>query len=162
MARVSAFSTPPSIFCRSTTHEIPSHSLTLPARNVHFQSHGVANSFIPLTLLNNRTRKESKTSSFYGIRRLRSVGEETQPPEEETEQQEAQVQEQEEQQTVSVPVSPSDTLTMHFQAEGTMDDTAIPAVTAALKVKAFIIFALIVAHFLPCADVNVGLCDLPS
>ncbi|XP_030447210.2 uncharacterized protein LOC115670152 [Syzygium oleosum] len=38
-----------------------------------------------------------------------------------------------EQQTVSVPVSPSDTLTMFFQAEGTMSESAIPAVTTALE-----------------------------
>ncbi|KAF8010905.1 hypothetical protein BT93_J1517 [Corymbia citriodora subsp. variegata] len=38
-----------------------------------------------------------------------------------------------EQQTVSVPVSPSDTLNMFFQAEGTMSESAIPAVTTALE-----------------------------
>ncbi|KAL3632158.1 hypothetical protein CASFOL_025142 [Castilleja foliolosa] len=36
-------------------------------------------------------------------------------------------------QTVSVAVSPSDLLTMFFQAEGTMTDSAIPAVTKALE-----------------------------
>ncbi|GER35771.1 hypothetical protein STAS_12076 [Striga asiatica] len=36
-------------------------------------------------------------------------------------------------QTVSVAVSPSDGLTMYFQAEGTMTDSAIPAVTKALE-----------------------------
>ncbi|CAA0820214.1 Heavy metal transport/detoxification superfamily protein [Striga hermonthica] len=36
-------------------------------------------------------------------------------------------------QTVSVAVSPSDGLTMYFQAEGTMPDSAIPAVTRALE-----------------------------
>ncbi|EYU34701.1 hypothetical protein ABFS82_11G127400 [Erythranthe guttata] len=35
--------------------------------------------------------------------------------------------------TVSVPVSPSDVLTMFFQAEGTMTDLAIPGVTKALQ-----------------------------
>ncbi|XP_074576024.1 uncharacterized protein LOC141832418 [Curcuma longa] len=35
--------------------------------------------------------------------------------------------------TVAVPVSPSDLLTMHFQAEGTMDESAIPAVSKALQ-----------------------------
>ncbi|XP_052195255.1 uncharacterized protein LOC127803217 [Diospyros lotus] len=34
---------------------------------------------------------------------------------------------------VSVPVSPSDVLSMFFQAEGTMNETAIPAVTNALQ-----------------------------
>ncbi|KAG6395979.1 hypothetical protein SASPL_142113 [Salvia splendens] len=36
-------------------------------------------------------------------------------------------------QTVSVAVSPSDVLTMLFQAEGTMSDAAVPAVTKALQ-----------------------------
>ncbi|KAK6155162.1 hypothetical protein DH2020_009410 [Rehmannia glutinosa] len=36
-------------------------------------------------------------------------------------------------QTVSVPVSPSDVLTMFFQAEGTMADAAIPVVTTGLE-----------------------------
>uniref|UniRef100_A0A7N0UMA3 HMA domain-containing protein n=1 Tax=Kalanchoe fedtschenkoi TaxID=63787 RepID=A0A7N0UMA3_KALFE len=36
-------------------------------------------------------------------------------------------------QPVSVPVSPSDVLTMFFQAEGTMNETAIPTVTKALE-----------------------------
>ncbi|OIT40708.1 PREDICTED: uncharacterized protein LOC109236408 [Nicotiana attenuata] len=36
-------------------------------------------------------------------------------------------------QTVSVSVSPSDVLTMFFQAEGTMSDAAIPNVTKALE-----------------------------
>ncbi|KAI3474854.1 hypothetical protein Pfo_030165, partial [Paulownia fortunei] len=36
-------------------------------------------------------------------------------------------------QAVSVAVSPSDVLTMFFQAEGTMTDSAVPAVTKALE-----------------------------
>ncbi|XP_072981330.1 uncharacterized protein [Typha angustifolia] len=36
-------------------------------------------------------------------------------------------------QPVSVPVSPSDMLTMFFKAEGTMDESAIPAVAKALE-----------------------------
>ncbi|CAN4079285.1 unnamed protein product [Withania somnifera] len=36
-------------------------------------------------------------------------------------------------QTVSVSVSPSDVLTMFFQAEGTMNEAAIPSVTTALE-----------------------------
>ncbi|MCE0481663.1 hypothetical protein HAX54_039593 [Datura stramonium] len=36
-------------------------------------------------------------------------------------------------QTVSVSVSPSDVLTMFFQAEGTMNEAAIPSVTNALE-----------------------------
>ncbi|XP_020206994.1 uncharacterized protein LOC109792023 [Cajanus cajan] len=36
-------------------------------------------------------------------------------------------------QPVVVPISPSDTLTMFFQAEGTMNETSIPALTKALE-----------------------------
>lgn len=39
-----------------------------------------------------------------------------------------------EQQPVSVPVSPSDMLTMFFKAEGTMDESSIPAVSSAVEV----------------------------
>ncbi|KAK4743839.1 hypothetical protein SAY87_010151 [Trapa incisa] len=39
----------------------------------------------------------------------------------------------EEQLAVSVPVSPSDTLTMFFQAEGVMNESAIPTVLKALE-----------------------------
>ncbi|CAL0321782.1 unnamed protein product [Lupinus luteus] len=35
--------------------------------------------------------------------------------------------------TVVVPVSPSDTLTMFFQAEGTLNETSIPSLTKALQ-----------------------------
>ncbi|WOL06375.1 hypothetical protein Cni_G15109 [Canna indica] len=35
--------------------------------------------------------------------------------------------------TVAIPVSPSDMLTMFFQAEGTMDESAIPAMIKALE-----------------------------
>ncbi|TKY50379.1 indole-3-glycerol phosphate synthase [Spatholobus suberectus] len=38
-----------------------------------------------------------------------------------------------EQQPVVVPISPSDTLTMFFQAEGTVNETAIPALTKAVE-----------------------------
>ncbi|XP_039134965.1 uncharacterized protein LOC120272262 [Dioscorea cayenensis subsp. rotundata] len=38
-----------------------------------------------------------------------------------------------EQQPVSVPVSPSDMLTMFFKAEGTMDESSIPAVSSAVE-----------------------------
>ncbi|RDX72628.1 hypothetical protein CR513_47854, partial [Mucuna pruriens] len=38
-----------------------------------------------------------------------------------------------EQQPVAVPISPSDTLTMFFQAEGTLSETAVPALTKALE-----------------------------
>ncbi|XP_042410617.1 uncharacterized protein LOC122000199 [Zingiber officinale] len=40
---------------------------------------------------------------------------------------------EDEEATLAVPVSPSDLLTMHFQAEGTMDESAIPTVSKALQ-----------------------------
>ncbi|KFK25728.1 hypothetical protein AALP_AA8G152000 [Arabis alpina] len=42
-------------------------------------------------------------------------------------------QQQQQQETVSVPVSPSDMLTMFFQADGTLNEAAIPNVTRALQ-----------------------------
>ncbi|KAJ4912061.1 Heavy metal transport/detoxification superfamily protein [Raphanus sativus] len=42
-------------------------------------------------------------------------------------------QQQQQQETVSVPVSPSDMLTMFFQADGTLNEAAIPNVTKALQ-----------------------------
>ncbi|XP_024457978.1 uncharacterized protein LOC7487846 isoform X3 [Populus trichocarpa] len=95
------------------------------ARRITTRFHGFPISFKHLAL--------KKANDFYshGLRRLRSLEEETQIPEEE--QQQEDVPEQSEQQTVSVPVSPSDTLTMYFQAEGTMNETAIPKVTNALE-----------------------------
>lgn len=95
------------------------------ARRITTRFHGFPISFKHLAL--------KRANDFYshGLRRLRSLEEETQIPEEE--QQQEDVPEQSEQQTVSVPVSPSDTLTMYFQAEGTMNETAIPKVTNALE-----------------------------
>ncbi|XP_010420138.1 PREDICTED: uncharacterized protein LOC104705764 [Camelina sativa] len=43
------------------------------------------------------------------------------------------VAEEQPQETVSVPVSPSDMLTMFFQADGTLNEAAIPNVTRALQ-----------------------------
>lgn len=95
------------------------------ARRITTRFHGFPISFKHLAL--------KRANDFYshGLRRLRSLEEETQIPEEEEQQED--VPEQSEQQTVSVPVSPSDTLTMYFQAEGTMNEAAIPKVTNALE-----------------------------
>jgi len=77
------------------------------ARRITTRFHGFPISFKHLAL--------KRANDFYshGLRRLRSLEEETQIPEEEEQQED--VPEQSEQQTVSVPVSPSDTLTMYFQ-----------------------------------------------
>ncbi|KAK9194720.1 hypothetical protein WN944_005427 [Citrus x changshan-huyou] len=69
---------------------------------------------------------------FNGMRVLRSSEEETLITEQEPEAVEETVA-ADEQQPVAVPVSPSDKLTMYFQADGAMNETAIPAVTQALQ-----------------------------
>ncbi|KAK7271702.1 hypothetical protein RJT34_27817 [Clitoria ternatea] len=51
----------------------------------------------------------------------------------EEEAQQQQLNAESEQQSVVVPVSPSDTLTMFFQAEGMVNETAIPTLTKALE-----------------------------
>ncbi|XP_011047280.1 PREDICTED: uncharacterized protein LOC105141681 isoform X2 [Populus euphratica] len=117
---VSTFSALQSV-CTPNATRTPSPHFT---RRITTRFHGFPISFKHLAL--------KKANDFYshGLRRLRSLEEETQIPEEEQQQD---VPEQSEQQTVSVPVSPSDTLTMYFQAEGTMNETAIPKVTKALE-----------------------------
>ncbi|KDP45402.1 hypothetical protein JCGZ_09651 [Jatropha curcas] len=123
---VSAFSTPHSLSTPNSLR-IASHSLSLPIKNLHFQFHGFPNSL-------NRLKLKKNNSFLYRIGKLRSAEEETQIPEVEQQQEEgAQVQEGAEQQTVSVPVSPSDTLTMFFQAEGVLNESAVPTVTKALE-----------------------------
>lgn len=51
----------------------------------------------------------------------------------EVEQQQQQTSVTSEQPPVVVPISPSDTLTMLFQAEGTLNETAVPSLTKALE-----------------------------
>ncbi|CAA7031365.1 unnamed protein product [Microthlaspi erraticum] len=60
-----------------------------------------------------------------GLRKLSSVGEGGEGV--------AVAEEEQQQETVSVPVSPSDMLTMFFQADGTLNEAAIPNVTRALQ-----------------------------
>lgn len=118
MAGVSAFSTLHSIATPISHPTASSHSLiaTLPIRNLHFKPHGVLSSSFKLLTLNNII-KTNNFSYSHRLRKLRSVEEEETPLiSEEAEDGEQEVQqEQPEQQTVSVPVSPSDTLTMFFQ-----------------------------------------------
>ncbi|CAK7328069.1 unnamed protein product [Dovyalis caffra] len=120
MATVSAFSTLHSV-CTPNAHRTPSRPFTLRITN-RFLEFPI--SFKHLTL------EKTNNSYSHGYKRLRSLEEETQIPEEEQQQE---VPEGAEQRPVSVPVSPSDTLTMYFQAEGTMNETAIPNVTKALE-----------------------------
>ncbi|KAK1307645.1 hypothetical protein QJS10_CPA09g01891 [Acorus calamus] len=119
MASISAFaSTSPtynSIRCRGglqrTATPLSPSLLSISSRNYRISS--------PRT-----QRRDSKT-----IRAL--AGEETLAPVE-GEGGEVAVAE-EENQTVSVPVSPSDMLTMFFKAEGTMSESSVASVTSALE-----------------------------
>ncbi|KAJ7970890.1 EG2771 protein [Quillaja saponaria] len=123
MATVSAYSSLHSI---CFVPRISSPSLLLPRRNVHLQTHAMANSFPKHLTVKDR-------SNTRRLRVVKAVDEETQVAEQEevkNEQEEASLSEQV---SVVVPVSPSDTLTMFFQAEGTMNETAIPTVINALE-----------------------------
>ncbi|XP_010550116.1 PREDICTED: uncharacterized protein LOC104821069 [Tarenaya hassleriana] len=122
MAAISASSTLHS-FCRPTNHHLSSTRLLPLSKTPSFRI---------------RTTVDFKTCSIdgfqkqnrRGMRKMRSTeggGEEGVAVAEE-EQQPQQLQD-----TVSVPVSPSDTLTMFFQADGTLNETAIPKVTKALE-----------------------------
>ncbi|KAK2971219.1 hypothetical protein RJ640_029897 [Escallonia rubra] len=128
MATLSAFSSLCSI-CRvdgDSTHSSSSSSLSL--RSLLFsrlQSHvGVAN------------YRPKSSLPVKRLRELRSVAEEEALiPEAEAEQAEEPASTTAAEVPVSVQVSPSDVLTMFFQAEGTMNETAIPTVTKALEEK---------------------------
>ncbi|KAK4752726.1 hypothetical protein SAY87_021524 [Trapa incisa] len=93
----------------------PSHSLVsfVHTLNPQFRSTGSAHCFEHLTLRRKFSRGERRT-------RVGSAEEEVPPV-------------VEEQPAVSVPVSPSDTLTMFFQVEGVMNESAIPKVLKALE-----------------------------
>ncbi|GMY13459.1 EG2771 [Fagus crenata] len=96
---------------------IPSPSLSFPFRN-----HAVLNS------LQQRHFSVKKKKQLLGL--ARSVEEETQIiPEEQQETSSSSP----DQLAVSVPVSPSDILTMFFQAEGVMNEAIIPNLTRALE-----------------------------
>ncbi|KAI3462983.1 hypothetical protein Pfo_019646 [Paulownia fortunei] len=109
----------------------PSFSLSLLQLRfpcVKFQSH-FKNSNISCTSSGVKFNKHS----FLGPSKVRAVAEEEDilVPEQETSLPPAAAPAPD--QTVSVAVSPSDVLTMFFQAEGIMTDSAIPVVTKALE-----------------------------
>ncbi|XP_062106789.1 ankyrin repeat domain-containing protein EMB506, chloroplastic-like [Humulus lupulus] len=113
---------------------VPSSSpVAIPCRNTRLRSYGVAGSsrcWIALTANSNKSR---------GVTKVRSVEEETLVLEQEEEQAttqqegEGEAASPSEQQAVSVPVSASDTLTMFYQADGTMSEAGIPRVVDALE-----------------------------
>ncbi|XP_007215043.1 uncharacterized protein LOC18783600 [Prunus persica] len=117
---VSAFS--PLASLRTRNH---SHSLAIPIPSPNLSFRNVSTSFQRLTHKDQRSRIPTI---------IRAVEEETLiPVEEEEQKQEEPASSEQQEQPVSVPVSPSDTLTMLFQADGTMSDAAIPSVTNALE-----------------------------
>ncbi|CAN8236395.1 unnamed protein product [Cochlearia groenlandica] len=95
----------------------PTHLLSSP-KNLSFKTRLVGNSRI--CFFDGFTKQ-----SRLGIVKLSSVGEGGETV--------AVATEEIPQETVSVPVSPSDMLTMFFQADGTLNEAAIPNVTKALQ-----------------------------
>ncbi|XP_062151322.1 uncharacterized protein LOC133859801 [Alnus glutinosa] len=111
---------------------VPGPSLNFPFRNLHLRTRGVSNSFNAFTLEVNEKKKKEQLLRIVA----RSVEDETLiiPEEQEAvQEEEASSSSSSEQSPVSVPVSASDILTMFFQAEGTMNEAAIPNVTKALE-----------------------------
>lgn len=92
-----------------------SSSMPIRLRFTHTVPNSYSNSFL----------SKKKLSNF---NKIRSVAEEETVIAEDTTINQGEVEP-----TVSVPVSPSDILTMFFQAEGTMSEAAIPSVTSALQ-----------------------------
>ncbi|KAK1563523.1 hypothetical protein Q3G72_028736 [Acer saccharum] len=129
MATISAFSSLNSI-CRpkyQISQIVPCHSLTLPRKSFHFHTEL-------------RLKCDHKKRGFGGLRILRSSEEEAlvteTEPETEQENEQGGLEEtvaSDEQQPVAVPVSASDKLTMFFQADGIMNEAAIPNMTKALE-----------------------------
>ncbi|MCL7024268.1 hypothetical protein MKW94_029703 [Papaver nudicaule] len=128
---MAAVSTLHSSICRTNPlgySSIPSSSSSIPS--VPFlgfrRTNGVTAS---LTCQYFPTTKSFGTA--YSSTRIRAVEEETLVSETETETASTTV--EEEASPVSVPVSPSDLLTMFFQAEGTMSEGDVPKVISALE-----------------------------
>ncbi|PQP96725.1 uncharacterized protein Pyn_25275 [Prunus yedoensis var. nudiflora] len=130
MATVSVSAFSPLASLRTPNH---SHSLAIPIYSPTLSFRNVSTSFQRLTHKDQRSRIPTI---------IRAVEEETLiPVEEEEQKQEESASSEQQEQPVSVPVSPSDTLTMLFrysatnfaQADGTMSDAAIPSVAKALK-----------------------------
>ncbi|KAM5581568.1 hypothetical protein ABKV19_010687 [Rosa sericea] len=113
----------------SPLHPIPtlihSHSLSIPIPSPTVSFRNVSGSFKLLSPLRNTSSRRPTI--------LRSAEEETPVPAQEPVPEKEEKEEGSAEQPVSVPVSPSDTLTMFFQADGTLSDAAVPAVTKALE-----------------------------
>ncbi|XP_022150072.1 uncharacterized protein LOC111018338 [Momordica charantia] len=97
---------------------ISTPSISLPTSNLSFAAASFRNSPVQ----GERRRRR--------LKRATAVEEDAALPEQEVE---GEAPLPSEQPAVTVPVSPSDILTMFFQAEGTLNETAIPSVTEALE-----------------------------
>ncbi|CAN7037778.1 hypothetical protein BRARA_B00575 [Brassica rapa] len=117
MATITASSTFHSL---STTKSLNlSSTLLLPlSKNLTFRSKPIGNSRVCIFTKQNRLGLRKLSSLGEGGEAVAVAGDE---------------QQQHQQDTVSVPVSPSDMLTMFFQADGTLNEAAIPNVTKALQ-----------------------------
>ncbi|KAF7129255.1 hypothetical protein RHSIM_Rhsim10G0026900 [Rhododendron simsii] len=124
MAAVSGFSTLYSV-CRPKSLHLLLPSSTIPIQAFHPRTNAnVVNRNPNFALVSNNKQQLQRRRR----RVARSVAEETLIPEEAEVNASATTD-----QPVSVSVSPSDVLTMFFQAEGTMSESAIPSVTRALE-----------------------------
>ncbi|XP_054778145.1 uncharacterized protein LOC129286151 [Prosopis cineraria] len=122
MVSISAFS---SLLPFCSTRRIAGPSPSLAFRKFHSQSCIIPTSTFTLGALKQQRSKNPR------LRLVKAVEEETEVPQQQDNPQgEPSTSEQ---QPVVVPVSPSDTLSMFFQAEGTLSESAIPAVTKALE-----------------------------
>ncbi|XP_075651716.1 uncharacterized protein LOC142622169 [Castanea sativa] len=103
-----------------------------PFLRLPFRNHVVSNSFQQRFTIKEKNTKKQKQL----LRIARSVEEETQiiPEEQQLGEEEVETSSSSpDQPAVSVPVSPSDILTMFFQAEGVMNEATVPTVTKALE-----------------------------
>ncbi|KAL1205958.1 hypothetical protein V5N11_018036 [Cardamine amara subsp. amara] len=116
MASIAASSTFHS-FCKTKSPNLSSPNYLPLSKNLSFVTRPVGNSRI-CSLAGFMKQNQ------VGLRKLSSIGEGGEG---------IAVAEEQQQETVSVPVSPSDTLTMFFQADGTLNEAAIPNVTRALQ-----------------------------
>ncbi|KAL0014246.1 hypothetical protein SO802_001315 [Lithocarpus litseifolius] len=102
-----------------------------PFLRLPFRNHVVSNSFQQRYTIKEKNTKKQKQL----LRIVRSVEEETQiiPEEQQLGEEVETSSSSPDQPAVSVPVSPSDILTMFFQAEGVMNEATVPTVTKALE-----------------------------
>ncbi|KGN59630.1 uncharacterized protein LOC101219347 [Cucumis sativus] len=119
MASISTF--PALHFPFSKSSPIPSHSFSLPSPTnftlsaASFRHSPLQGRSLPRVLKQVRAVEEDASVPELGVESEASSPSPSDPP------------------AVTVPVSPSDVLTMFFQAEGTLNESAIPSVTGALE-----------------------------